>query len=247
MLFLLFSARFVNSFCFKYSFPKFWATLQEEFDANEGDLVQIKSVFTVLGFMTQSSLASIKTRKNLIGLESEYLKLRSNTNNFEELCGKFPAIKGIDSFTTGLTATMMDVITHLNPKEGQAIPLDDAMQIGMLETTKKNILEQGKKVKFTNLSVHFLAERQDFFLIKVCNSLSDDDVMFENNGSVCKIRCPDCLSVKRMSSSVNKDTGKRSFTVYNFSRHYKETHPAVDGGDNNSTSELSAENLRNNN
>lgn len=73
--------------------------------------------------------------------------MRSNTTNFEPLCAKFPALKGIDSFTSGITATMMDVITHLNPKKiQQAIALDEIDQKAMLESSRKTIVEQAKKV-----------------------------------------------------------------------------------------------------
>lgn len=43
---------------------------------------------------------------------------------------------------------------------------------------------------------------------------------FENSGTICKIQCPDCESIKKISSYVNKDTGKSTFSVFNFSRHY---------------------------
>lgn len=83
-------------------FPKFWSVLEEELDIYDKDLNQIKLIFTALRFMTSTSIASIKTPKKLSGLESEYMKLRSNTKTFEELCSKLPALKGIDSFTSGI-------------------------------------------------------------------------------------------------------------------------------------------------
>lgn len=121
--------------------------IQEDLDVYDDDFVQIKSILTALGFMTSSSIASIKTQRKLNNIESEYMKIRSNSTNFEPLCAKFPALKGIDSFTSGITATMMDVIAHLNPKKiQQAIALDELDQKAMLESSRRTIVEQAKKV-----------------------------------------------------------------------------------------------------
>lgn len=74
------------------------------------------------------------------------------------------------------------------------------------------------------LDLYFRADQTDIFsFMKVCNKLSDDDVMLENFGSVCKVQCPDCGKVKKMASYVNKDTGKCTFSMFNFTRHH-ETH-----------------------
>lgn len=72
-------------------------------------------------------------------IETEYIKLRSNAKNLEDLCQKFPTLKGIDSFTSGMVATMMGIITHLNPKN---IQMDDETQ----KALHKTIFEQAKKV-----------------------------------------------------------------------------------------------------
>lgn len=131
---------------FMNRFPKFWSVLEEELDVYDNDLNQIKSIFTALGFMTSTSIASIKTPKKLSGLESEYMKLRSNTKTFEELCSKLPALKGIDSFTSGIIATMMDVIIHLNPKKPMPRFLDEEAQKTLVKTSQMTILEQATKV-----------------------------------------------------------------------------------------------------
>lgn len=96
--------------------------------------------------MTLSSIKSIKTVKKLTGLESEFLKLRSNAEVFDELCAKFPALKAIDCFSSGVTATMNDIIIHLNSAKKQAIGLDESLQKVMLESNRKNVFEQSKKV-----------------------------------------------------------------------------------------------------
>lgn len=122
-------------------------TLQEELDVFEDDLIQIKSIFSALGFMTLSSIASIKTKKNLGGLESEYIKMRSNTNAFGAVCTKFPALEQIESFTSGIKATMADVIKHLNQKSTPQNDVDEATRKEMLESAQKVVREQAKKVR----------------------------------------------------------------------------------------------------
>lgn len=140
------SKKNINRLAFHFCgirFPKFWISLQEELDVGDEDLTQVKSVFTFLGFMTQSSISSIKTSKKLSDLETEYIKQRSNANNLEELCRRFPSLKTIDSFTSGMMATMMGIIAHLNPKKNQLIEeMDDETQ----KTLHKTIFEQSKKV-----------------------------------------------------------------------------------------------------
>lgn len=137
---------FSDNFC--NSFPKFWLELQTELDVFEEDLTEIKSIFSALGFMTLSSIASIKSQKKLTALESEYIKMR-NTDNFEALCEKFPALKEISTFTSGIIATMIDIVAHVNRKKSQRIQIqsmDDESRNAMLEANKKSITEQAKKV-----------------------------------------------------------------------------------------------------
>lgn len=122
--------------------------LEEEMDVNAADLIETKSIFSALGFMTQTSVASIKTQKKLTSLEAEYIKMRSNENAYQAVCNKFPALKSIESFSSGTIATMTDIIAHLNPKKNQAVPiiLDEESRKAMVETTQKAIVEQAKKI-----------------------------------------------------------------------------------------------------
>lgn len=45
------------------------------------------------------------------------------------------------------------------------------------------------------------------------------------SGPHCSFICPTCHEKKSISTSVNESTGKRYFTIHNFSRHFK-THPS---------------------
>lgn len=96
--------------------------------------------------MTLQSISTIKTAKNLKNLEKEYIGMRTNPNIFEEKCNKFPALKAIHSFSSGMMATMMNVVTHLNPKKEEII-LDDETQEMMLEQSKETVIALAKKVR----------------------------------------------------------------------------------------------------
>lgn len=48
----------------------------------------------------------------------------------------------------------------------------------------------------------------------------------------CKIVCPTCVCVKSLSSSITT-TGKRSFSVFNFTRHYAKHQTPTDVSDEN--------------
>lgn len=82
-----------------------------------------------------------------MNLEAEFMKMRSNANTLTELCEKYPALKNIDSFTTGMIATMMDVINRFNAKvEKQSIAVDEESQVKLIESSRKMVVEQAKKV-----------------------------------------------------------------------------------------------------
>lgn len=40
------------------------------------------------------------------------------------------------------------------------------------------------------------------------------------SGTTCKVTCPECDTVKALSSFANKTTGNVTFSIHNFSRHY---------------------------
>lgn len=50
--------------------------------------------------------------------------------------------------------------------------------------------------------------------------MRNDCVLLENFGTICKIKCPDCDNIRKMSSFVNKTTRKCTFSVSNFARHH---------------------------
>lgn len=128
-----------------HRFPKFWTELQQELDVHEEDLKQIKSIFTALDYRTSSSIAAIKNMKNLKSLEIEFNIMRTNSAIFDEKCSKFPALKEIHSFSSGMKATMMSVIKHLIWKK-PAIILDNAAKEVMFKTSKESVNSLARKV-----------------------------------------------------------------------------------------------------
>ncbi|XP_055307854.1 uncharacterized protein LOC129571981 [Sitodiplosis mosellana] len=153
--------------------------------------------------------------KSLKKLEIELNGLRSNPTIFEEKCNKFPELKETHAFTSGLIATMMNVINHLNPKM-PAIVVNEVDHETVLTASKDMVMVQAKKV---------------------CDKITDECVILDSSGSFCQIICPDCDSATKISSSTNKRTGKISFSVHNFSRHY-ETHTEQTAKQDKSASQI---------
>lgn len=60
----------------------------------------------------------------------------------------------------------------------------------------------------------------------ICPDISESDISMENSskGLNCIVSCPKCHSETKLSSYTNKKTGTSSFTIFNFSRHYRKLH-----------------------
>lgn len=119
-------------------FPKFWLDLEAQRGEYAEDLIQVKSVYTILGFSTKQSVASIKTARKINSLESEYLKIVSA--NAEGIFARYSELKQIQSFTPGMKLMMINIATHLNESK-QGGTSDNCV-----EKIRKNIFERAKKV-----------------------------------------------------------------------------------------------------
>lgn len=108
----------------------FWDTVEVELNTDSDDLCQAKSVFSCLGYLTKSSIASLKTKKKVDALEMEYSRLRWPEKKFEVNLKRYPALEGIDEFTPGLKAVMFQIVSHLNRSENPigAINLENEYQ-----------------------------------------------------------------------------------------------------------------------
>ncbi|XP_031639982.1 kinesin-like protein KIN-14H [Contarinia nasturtii] len=178
-------------------FPKFWNNVAEEMGECDEDLHQVKSVLTVLGYMTKMSVASIKTAKRIEKLEGEYTKMRTNKPN--EIFDRFPELKQIDAFTPGIKSIIMDVTTHMNRIQNPKCSEKE------IKSTKTRVLEQVKKI---------------------CEQMTDGNIMIEetSSGATCKVSCPQCQTVSALGSFTNQTTGKQTFSIHNFTRHYTTMH-----------------------
>lgn len=168
--------------------------MEQELGERNG-FCQIKAVLSVIGFLTKSSIATIKTKKNISNLECEYMKLRSNVTKFEKSCEKFPELKSIDFFTSGLIAVLTELVGHINCK---AKPVENDAETD--EAIVDKLVEQCKKV---------------------CKDFAKSNVFFENTptGRQCKFVCPTCHESQSLSSSFYAPTGNCSYTIHNFRRH----------------------------
>lgn len=179
-------------------FPIFWDTVEVELNTDSEGLRQAKSVFSCLGYLTKSSIVSIKTKKKIDALEIEYNRLRSSEKKFGKILKRYPALEEIDDFTPGLKAVMFQIVGHLiRPKN----PIDE----NNLENEYRNII---------------LLQAE-----KVCGA--QPKVIVERNSHsgewVGKVECPKCQHLKVLSQFVNDSTGRVSFNVHNFRRHYEST------------------------
>lgn len=182
------------------------------------DLIEVKSIVTALGYLTRSSVATIKTNKKISALENEYLKMRSNVMKFESVCIRFPHLEVIDSFPTGLITVFNGIVAHLN---GNPNEFEDE------EILIQKVLEQGKKVnKFFIPLVNRSLLISISFMLQVCPNLTEGQVQIVNTpvGLQCQLTCVICSSQVKLSSSRNASTGKSTFSVYNFSRHLMKQH-----------------------
>lgn len=175
-------------------FPQFWLDLETDLgDCN--DFSQVKSVLSVLGYLTKSSISTIKNKKVISSLESEYMKLRSNENKFKSSCERFPDLKEIDHFTPGLIAVITELVSHINRKSKAAEYEPEDLML-------KKLVAKGKNA---------------------CKDFDETNVVFEDapSGRQCSIVCPICRESKGLGSSFNVSTGKHSYSMFNFTRHVK--------------------------
>lgn len=125
----------ITTYVFFSQFPKFWSTVEIEEDPD--DLLEAKSLLTVLGYTTKIAVSTI-TVKKFAALQIEYAKVRSN--KFQDTLLRFPALKNIDSnFTPGMKTILLEIAANLSQKPK---PED-------LEALIKNkVLRQVKRVCF---------------------------------------------------------------------------------------------------
>lgn len=123
------------------TFPQFWETLEQGLEVDADDIAQAKSVLTALGFLTKSSIASIRTPKRVRSLERDFTKIRLSPAKFDLLCSRYPLLSEIDLFTPGLGAVLLGIVNHLNWNEY----LSSSDSKGE-EQTKKTILQRVQKV-----------------------------------------------------------------------------------------------------
>lgn len=70
------------------------------------------------------------------------------------------------------------------------------------------------------------------FFFKFCANLTEDHIIIDSCGSVCKIACPICNIKRALSGTPNEITGQLGFSLGNFKTHY-DTHK-MDSANNQS-------------
>ncbi|XP_031639975.1 kinesin-like protein KIN-14I, partial [Contarinia nasturtii] len=101
-------------------------------DENPEDLLEVKSILTILGFKTKISVAGI-TSKNIEKLENDFTKIRSN----KEVFLRYPALKTVEYFTPGVKAMILEVASRLKPVPS-VLELEKMVKSKILRQAKKN-------------------------------------------------------------------------------------------------------------
>lgn len=65
--------------------------------------------------------------------------------------------------------------------------------------------------------------KNNMFFFKFCANITEDHIIIDSCGSVCKIACPICNIIRTLSGTPNEITGKLGFSLGNFKSHY-DTH-----------------------
>lgn len=110
--------------------------MENEVNEHVEHLPPVKSVFTVLRYLTKASVGTIKTAKKVDGLEADYMKIR--LINRQEMIERFAALETIISFTPGMKSMMLNIALRLNKHNSPPESTEDM---------KKNILELVKPVR----------------------------------------------------------------------------------------------------
>lgn len=121
----------IYSFCPISQFPQFWETFSDDSD----DLIPVKSLLTVLGYTTKSSISSINKMSKINRLEGDYARMRSIKP--DEMFTRFPVLAHVDFFTPGMKSIILQIAAHFSP------PVE-AEDVG--EKIKKSVLRLANKV-----------------------------------------------------------------------------------------------------
>lgn len=70
----------------------------------------------MLGYVTKDSIAAIKSKKCVERLEQEFLYRKNATNLYEFDVEKYPILKEIGYFPSGLRTVVLQIAGHLNHK-----------------------------------------------------------------------------------------------------------------------------------
>lgn len=100
-----------------------------------------KVLLTALSYTTKRSIAAINTKKGIVDLEDEFLKRKSSTIIFDALYEKYPFLRTMVAFPSGLKLILAQIISNCKRSNS-----DDR------QTAVKKILALGQEVVFVNFT-----------------------------------------------------------------------------------------------
>lgn len=144
-MFLHFSSICKLTVFLRVSFPKFWDDLEGELDEHKEDLLTVKSVLTVMGFTTKSSIVALKSMKSIVDMGLSFTEMTASKDG-SDILKQYAALNDVKSFSVGMKTMILQIVNHL---KGKAKPKKQtkATVDGDLESIQRKMFEHAQKVR----------------------------------------------------------------------------------------------------
>lgn len=90
-------------------FPTFWSPIEDEL----GDVLVPKVILTILGYSTKNSVASIRSKREIVKLEDEFTRRKGSSTIFVKYYEAYPFLQEMVSFPSGLQTVFMQIVAFL--------------------------------------------------------------------------------------------------------------------------------------
>lgn len=81
---------------------------------NSADVEIPKVVLSILGYLTESSIATLKSKKSVQNLENEFLKHKNTSTMIDKHYEKYPFLRDIICFPSGLQVILLQIASFVS-------------------------------------------------------------------------------------------------------------------------------------
>lgn len=123
--------------------PDFWHEIESKLDCKSEEILIPKVILSILSYTTKSSIAALKSKKAVKNLEDEFLKRKSTTTLLDKHYEKYPFLREIICFPSGLQITLMQIASFMSRccADSQATTIEKVLRAAdCKEITAANIL-----------------------------------------------------------------------------------------------------------